>query len=295
MKPRIASIGTFDGVHRGHLSVIKELLDKAEANGMEPLVITFDKHPLALLRPHNKPMSLSTNEEKRNLLKEHGLEPLVVEFDQNLQSTSARSWMKELHDKYNVRALVVGYDNTFGSDGINLSLDDYRKLGAQEGIEVYTADIVKGISSSAIRKAVAEGDLDKVNEMLGRPYTITGTVVEGERLGRKIGFPTANLDVPAEKALPKSGVYAALVTIPGSEKSMPAMVNIGTRPTVTPDDKTSIEVHLLDRDDDLYGKELSVAFLQRLRDEKRFDSLEELKQQLEIDKIETSKLIKSTT
>lgn len=290
-KSRVAAIGCFDGVHTGHRSVLKVLTDYGRENDMEPVAITFRTHPLALIDNKRAPLMLTPLHKKKKLLVEAGVTPMVLEFDEPLRSTTAAEWLKRLREEFGVKTLVIGYDNTFGSDGINLSLEDYRKLGAREGIEILTADEVKGVGSSAIRKAVAAGEMERAHEMLGRPYSITGKVVEGNKLGHTLGFPTANLDVPEGVALPKPGVYAAIVKTLDDGKKYPAMVNVGTRPTVMRGDKTVIEAHIIDFKGDLYGKEITVRFLQRLRDEQKFESIDALKRQLAADKIQTLEFV----
>ena len=290
MKYRVAAIGTFDGVHRGHRSVLKALVEYARENDMDPIAITFSNHPLTLIDPSRSPRELTPLWKKRKLLTETGVFPMILDFDKPLQQTSAAQWMKRLHDEFNVRALIIGYDNTFGSDGVTLSLEDYKRIGEKEGIEVLTADEIKGVSSSAIRKAVAEGNMEAARAMLGRPYSITAKVVKGNSLGHTIGFPTANIDVPQGVALPKPGVYAAIVKILDNGTKHPAMVNIGTRPTVRRGDYTVIEAHILDWFGDLYGKDITVRFIKRLRDEERFDSIDALKKQLAKDKEEVKEM-----
>lgn len=287
---KVAAVGTFDGVHRGHRSVLKALTDYASDNDMEPIAITFSAHPLALIDPSREPAQLTPLGKKKKLLKEVGATPVVLEFDEPLRSTTAREWMKRLHDEFNVRAIIIGYDNTFGCDGVNLSLEDYKILGKNEGIEVHTAPEIKGVSSSSIRKAVNAGEMEKAMDMLGRPYSITAKVEKGNSLGHTIGFPTANIEIPEGVAIPKPGVYAAVVKLLDSGKKYRAMVNIGKRPTVMRGDYTVIEAHILDWHGDLYGKEITVRFLKRLRDEKKFESIEALRQQLGKDKEEVSGL-----
>lgn len=290
MKDKVAAIGTFDGVHRGHRSVLKVLADYAREHDMEPVAITFDRHPLALIDASRVPGDLTPLWKKKKLLKELGATPMVLEFNEPLRSTTAQQWMRRLSEEFGVKALVVGYDNTFGSDGINLSLDDYRKLGSKVGIEVLTANEIKGVSSSAIRKAVMAGEVEKAGEMLGRPFSITAQVVRGNSLGHTIGFPTANIDIPGGAAIPKPGVYAAIVKTLDDGKKHPAMVNVGTRPTVMRGDDAVIEAHLIDWNGDLYGKDITVRFIKRLRDEQKFDSIEALKCQLVNDRKEVLNL-----
>ena len=288
---KAAAIGTFDGVHLGHRSVLKKLTDHAQKNGLQPLAITFTNHPLALIAPERIPTMLTPLWKKKNLLKEVGVTPLVLDFDEDLRSVTAAEWMKKLKEEFNIEAIVIGYDNTFGCDGVNMSLDDYRKIGENIGMDVITADEVKGVSSSAIRKAVAAGEMEKAQEMLGRPYSITAKVIKGNSLGHTIGFPTANISLPEGMTLPKLGVYAAIVKTLEDGKKYPAMVNIGTRPTVMRGNETVIEAHIINWKGDLYGKDITVRFIHRLRDEEKFESIEALKKQLSQDKAEVLNLI----
>lgn len=283
---RVAAIGTFDGVHTGHRAVLRHLVDYATEHKLQPVAITFRRHPLALIDPEREPAELTPLWKKMKLLEEAGVTPIVVEFDENLRHTTAREWMKRLREDYGVKALVMGYDHTFGSDGVNMSLEDYRKLGAEEGITVIAGEEVKGVSSSAIRKAVKNGEMEKAHEMLGRPFSITSKVVEGNKLGHTLGFPTANIETPEGVAIPKTGVYAAIVKTLHDGKKHKAMVNVGSRPTVRRGEDVVIEAHILDWEGNLYGKDITVRFLKRLRDEQKFDTIEALKQQLAKDREE---------
>lgn len=291
MKPTVAAIGTFDGVHRGHLAVIEKLKEVAREKGLEPIVITFDSHPLSLIAPQRAPLAITSTEKKSEFLRKAGVRPIVLHFNQEMRDTTARDWMRHLHDQYNVEALVVGYDNTFGSDGVTLSISDYRNIGKQTGIDVIEAPFVADISSSAIRKALLNGDIDSASSMLGRNYTLSGTVVAGNRLGRTIGFPTANLLPHPGLTIPANGVYAAMAQLPDSS-SLPAIVNIGTRPTVRRGDRRTIEAHIIGFDGDLYGHPISLTFFKRLRDEMKFNSIEALRNQIEKDR-ESAKLFLS--
>lgn len=283
-KPGIAAIGTFDGVHRGHREVLRLLTEEAKERGLQPIAITFRNHPLTLIDPSRVPAELTPLWKKKKLLEEVGVTPLVMDFDEEMRVTSAGEWMHKLHNEYGVEALVVGYDNTFGSDGVNLSLDDYRKLGEEAGVEVISGKEISGVSSSAIRKAVKEGDMEKARDMLGRPYSITAKVVKGNSLGHTIGYPTANIDIPQGVAVPKPGVYAAIVKTLNDKKKHAAMVNVGSRPTVMRGDDIVIEAHLIDWEGNLYDKDITVRFIKRLRDEQKFNSIEALKRQLTKDK-----------
>ena len=182
-----------------------------------------------------------------------------------------------------VTLIVLGYDNTFGSDGVNLSVADYKDLGARYGIEVVESPELKDISSSAIRRAVISGDMEKAAAMLGHSYVLTGIVERGNGIGRELGYPTANLRAEAGCAIPREGVYAARIKLPDN-KIYPAMINIGRRPTVELGDDLVIEVHIIGWEGDLYGRRVEVEFVKYIREEKKFDSLDSLKEQLRKDR-----------
>ena len=286
MKLRGAIIGTFDGVHRGHVSVIDTLLELCQEKGLEPVAITFDKHPLAHIAPHRTPPTITTTEKKCELLKSYKISPIVFTFDESLRRLTAEEWMKKIYEELGVRLIVLGYDNTFGCDGGSLSLSKYQEIGKLIGIEVVQAQELEGISSSAIREAILTGNVEKATEMSGRHHSIAGLVVAGNRLGRKLGYPTANLSVADNLALPSAGVYAAIASLPDGSK-LPAMVNIGRRPTIDSGNEKVIEAHIIGFSGDLYGKEVKLRFISRLRDEIKFDSLTQLQQQLDKDKEHT--------
>ncbi|MDE5674153.1 MAG: riboflavin biosynthesis protein RibF [Muribaculaceae bacterium] len=290
MRHRAAVIGTFDGVHLGHAAVLSALLNEAEARNLEPTAITFDRHPLSLIDPAREPEAITTTHRKEELIRKTGANPLVLPFDDKLRATTAAEWMKILKDSYDVELLVVGYDTTFGCDGLSYSISGYKKLGEENGIEVIEAPFVAGISSSAIRKAIREGDVCHASEMLGRHFSLSGITVGGNRLGRTIGFPTANI-VPAPGIIiPANGVYAAKATLPDGSH-VGAMVNIGTRPTIMRGNDRTVEAHLIGWEGDLYGKGLTIAFVSRLRDEARFNSIDALRRQLEKDRRETGQIL----
>ena len=286
MNGNAAAIGTFDGVHLGHAAVISCLKEIASEKGLQPIAITFDRHPLSLIAPERAPLSITTIHKKEDLLSKAGVVPVVVPFDESLRSTTASDWMKMLRDDYNVEAIVVGYDNTFGCDGVALSVADYKEIGSRLGIEVTEAPFVAGISSSAIRKAISSGRIEEANAMLGRKFSLPGVVVEGNKLGRTIGFPTANILPHAGIVLPGNGVYAAFATLPdGSRRG--AMVNVGTRPTVRRGNNMTIEAHILGWKGDIYGMPIKLTFVARMRDEEKFNSIEALRRQLEKDTAKT--------
>lgn len=290
MIPKAAAIGTFDGVHLGHDEVLSTLKRVADKNNLEPVAITFDRHPLDLIAPERAPKAITTIAKKTDLINKRGVIPVVLPFDENLRKTTAKEWMTLLNKEHNVKILVVGYDNTFGSDGINLSISDYREIGKDVGIEVIEAPLRVGVSSSAIRNAIANGDITGANDMLGRHFLLPGKVVPGNRLGRTIGFPTANLQPAPGIAIPGGGVYAAKVVLPDRSKH-PAMVNIGLRPTIKRGTQPTVEAHIIGWEGDLYDKDLSLLFYSRLRDEKQFKTIDELRHQLEADKSKVLEMI----
>lgn len=284
MTRRIVTVGTFDGVHRGHLAVIAALAREGEARGLSPLAITFSNHPLEVVAPGRAPKMLMTADEKREALRRTGIEAVMMTFDRALCALTARQWMLRLRDEYAMDCMVVGYDNTFGSDGRGMDRRSLLKMGEDLGIMMIQAPELPGISSSAIRRALAEGDIAAANEMLGYRYALAGEVVHGRHLGTALGFPTANVSLPAEKALPLAGVYAAVASGLPDGKEYPAVVNIGRRPTVEADGKVFPEAHIIGYDGgDLYGCHLRLSLVKRIRAERRFDSLDGLKSAIAAD------------
>lgn len=276
MDSRAATVGTFDGVHRGHLAVIDALRREAAARDLRPMAVTFDRHPLSVVRPDRVPPLLTTPRRRDYLLRRAGVEPVEVEFTPELSHLTAARWLERLRREWNVSLMVVGYDNTFGCDGVGLSISDIMELGREAGIEVKEAPVVPGVSSSAIRKALMTGRVDAACDMLGRGYRLEGTVVPGEAVGRALGWPTANLQPVEGMCVPASGVYAAHAVTPDGVMR-PAMVNVGMRPTLHDGRPATVEAHILDFSGDLYSKPLSLVFRKRLRDERSFPSIEALK------------------
>lgn len=274
--PTVVTVGTFDGLHRGHREVIATLEETAVRLSLSPLLITFANHPLDVVAPTRAPKLLMTPEEKEEAL---ALLPVCSEmrrFDRALCSLTARQWLERLRHEYGARAIVVGYDNTFGSDGRTLTRGQLRSIADDLGLQWVDPPVLEGISSSHIRRTVAGGLLPEAAAMLGRPYAIHGLVLPGKQLGRRIGFPTANLSVAPCKLLPAPGVYAADAELPGGSVRR-AVINIGCRPTVDDGNDLSVEAHIIGYSGDLYGKTLTLRLLQRLRDERKFRNLEELK------------------
>ena len=280
-----ATIGFFDGVHRGHQFMIDSLTTMAHAQGRQSLVITFDRHPRQVVHADYVPQLITTTDEKLQLLDR--IE--VLHFDAQMAQLSAYEFMRQvLHEKYGVAILLTGYDNRFGHNRAE-GFADYVRYGEEMGMKVLqnTPIDIDGmrVSSSLIRRLIVEGNITEANNCLGHPYSITGSVAHGFQEGRRIGFPTANI-VPesAEKLVPGNGVYATRVSVEGGEW-MPAMLNIGTNPTFQRQ-QTTIEAHIIGFEGDIYGRKVRVEFGRKLRDEQRFESVEALQKQLEADKKE---------
>lgn len=274
-----ATVGMFDGVHLGHRTILDTLTEYCSQTGLEPRVCTFTTHPMALLAPERTPVRISTNAERRRLLKEAGVDR-VDELDfADIRALTAREFLERLAEE-GTRALIMGFNNHIGCDRLNAA--QAADLGIMPVVEAPVCPGREGISSSAVRAALADGRVRDAAAMLGRPYTITGIVAPGNRIGRTIGFPTANISLP-EQMLPADGVYAVDVEIPGEEAPRRGMANIGMRPTVGGAGRW-LEVNIFDYAADLYGKPVGVRFLERLRAERRFGSLSELQAALEADR-----------
>lgn len=285
-----ATIGFFDGVHRGHQFMIDSLTTMAHAQGRQSLVITFDRHPRQVVHADYVPQLITTTDEKLQLLHATAADRIeVLHFDAQMAQLSAYEFMRQvLHEKYGVAMLLTGYDNRFGHNRAE-GFADYVRYGEEMGIKVLqnTPIDIDGlrVSSSLIRRLIVEGNITEANNCMGHPYSITGSVAHGFQEGRRIGFPTANI-VPesAEKLVPGNGVYATRVSVEGGEW-MPAMLNIGTNPTFQRQ-QTTIEAHIIGFEGDIYGRKVRVEFGRKLRDEQRFESVEALQKQLETDKKE---------
>lgn len=278
---RVITVGTFDGVHRGHREVIATLIREAAAKGAVPTVVTFDRHPLATVNPAKCPPLIESLQMRDEMLRRAGVDVIVIPFTEEIRRKTAREWMLRLREDYDAAGIVIGYDNRFGSDGSRLDTRDFIRAGKECGIDVTEATEIEGCSSSAIRSAVAEGDLDKATRLLGRPFSISGRVTKGKQLGRTIGFPTANLSVDPRQLLPPKGVYAGTAVIDGTRH--PAIINIGTNPTVSDSDSIKIEAHIKDFEGELYGRPLTLELSRKIRDEKKFASLDDLKRQIKED------------
>ena len=285
----VVTVGTFDGVHRGHQAILSFLCDRAKARGGAPTVLTFDPHPRAVVRNAEVPL-LTTIKERARVLERLGIARMVVlPFTDELAQYDPEAYVREvLWETIGMQMIAVGYDHRFGRDrGGDVEL--LRTMGDELGFAVEEipprAEDDEVISSTRIRKQIAEeGDVDAAARLLGRHYTLSGTVERGDQRGRTIGFPTANISLhDARSCVPCNGVYATRVHGDALQAPQVGMCNIGVRPTFDGTTPT-IEVHLLDFSGDLYGETLCVEFVQRLRDEVKFDSVDALKAQLSKDR-----------
>ena len=295
----VATIGMFDGVHRGHQFLIGMVTEKARHMGLASSVITFDRAPRQVLDPMFRPQLLTTLEEKTEAIRALNIDRLVVlPFTQETASLTAQAFMQQiLRDQLNVKVLITGYDNRFGHNRAE-GFDDYVHYGEELGIEVLrgdvqlTADGSHPLSSSVVRRLLTEeGCVDEMPQCLGRYYQLQGKVESGEHIGHQLGFPTANLQ-PSDpfKLIPASGAYAVWATIGDSQELRPAMMNIGTRPTFDGRNRT-LEVNILDFNGNLYGQAVTITFVRRLREERRFDSPEALVAQLKEDQEQVKRIL----
>ncbi len=290
-----ATIGFFDGVHRGHQYIISQLQSDARSHGMESMVVTFRQHPRQVLQKDFIPSLLTPSDKKESLLKATGVNHvLMLDFTLELASLSAREFMSFLHDKYNVQRLLIGYDNRFGHNREE-SFADYQRYGKDLGITVDAMtsyhDDDTTISSSVIRRLLADGDIDRANRYLGYRYTFSGEVQHGYSEGHKLGFPTANLLVAPEQLIPKRGVYAVMTRVEGMYGELMGMMNIGNRPTYGNFNDT-LEVNIFGLDADIYGKKVEVTFVDRIRDQIKFDSIDLLREQLVKDRDKAIQILK---
>ena len=290
----VATIGNFDGVHLGHQAVFAALKARARDMGLPSLVITFEPQPLEVFRPAEAPARLTRLREKLAAIADCGIDRvLLLEFGPHLASESAEGFIQRvLVDGLDVRHLYVGDDFRFGKGRAG----DFGLLqwaGAEHGFGVESLHSVihldERVSSTGIRQALAAGDLARAAHWLGRPYAICGRVGHGDKRGRSIGFPTLNVDLH-RRVSPLRGVYAVRVSGLG-DAPLPGVANIGNRPTVAGDDRFLLEVHLFDFDRQVYGQHIAVEFVERLRDEKKFDSFDQLKHQIQADAVHARELL----
>lgn len=285
----IVTIGTFDGVHLGHQAVFKQMVDKARQIGGETVVITFFPHPRIVISPNDNRLRLITSQEdKIEHLRRSNIDNLIIiNFTKEFSHTSSEDFIKDYVVRYiQPTILVIGYDHHFGSNRSG-DFDTLSKLGmefhfAVEKINEQDIEDIT-ISSTKIRSALQQGDIKLANKLLGYSYSTSGIVTHGDSIGRTLGFPTANISIkPEYQLIEKTGVYATIAKVDG--KDYPSMTYIGRRPTISNGLPTSTETYIMDFDGDLYGKEIRVTFVDRVRDEMTFDNLERLKSQIQEDK-----------
>ena len=289
----VVATGFFDGVHLGHRLVIEQLVEAAAVRGDESMVVTFWPHPRNVLQKEARSLRLLTAlHEKKDLLLDMGVDRVeVMPFTKDFSRMTTREYLRELMDRFDAKAVLIGYDNRMGCDADGA--DQVAAVALDLGLEVIRTQMVPSeqgyaVSSTKIRERLEAGDVRAASAMLGYDYTLHGVVVAGNRLGRTIGFPTANMQMYEPlKQVPGNGVYFVKVETLGRE--LYGMSNVGCRPTVSSGNHRTIETHIFDFNEDIYGLDIKVTFIEKLRDEIRFESLEALRSQLENDK-ETLKL-----
>lgn len=279
------TLGIFDGLHVGHQKIVRRVIEKAQNIGGTSCVATFDPHPLEVLNRNASPDILTTTDKKAQLIEEAGIDALcLIKFTPDFANMGARNFVNDfLIDRLHMQEIIVGYDWRFGK-GREGDVNLLREMSGDGGFGVEQIDRIKldgqVVSSTLIRELVLKGDLKRAAACLGRDYSITGTVVEGSRLGREMGFPTANIEAHHE-AIPPNGIYAVWVDVAGLHKL--GTLNIGVKPTVTEEKKRTVEVHIMDFYQDIYNEEIEITFVEKLRDEKKFSSIDELSDQIKKD------------
>lgn len=291
--PTVCGLGNFDGIHLGHQALIRKILDISNKESLEPTIITFNPHPSKVLTPNKSAPLITTLEQKKKIFKHLGIKNLVLlPFNNKFSQITYQDFVEDiLIDKCYSKVNVVGFDYTFGYKGMgNAKL--LKKVCAKKGIRTYIMPPVTynnlPISSSLIRHFIKKGNITEVSKLLGRPYSILGTVVKGNGIGTKLGFPTANIDLPKNIILPPRGVYACIVKI--NNKTYRGAANLGLKPTFN-GTTINLEVHLFDFNQNIYDKEIEVFFIDMLRKEKRFKSVTDLKEQIKKDFSAVSKIL----
>lgn len=289
----VLALGNFDGVHLGHQRLLMCGLEKAREMGIGLGVLLFTPHPLKMLFPERSIGLLTTQKEQMQVFEEIGVDKVyLLSFNQEIANTSPERFVKEFLIKMGVAHIVVGFNYSFGALGKGTP-EDLQRYGEEYGFEVSVlqAQLLEGkvISSTAIRKVLEHGDIDQAKRLLGRTPTLAGKVVEGEKRGRQLGYPTANLSVPEDILIPKRGVYAVWANIDGQK--VQGMMNIGMKPTFHSEYQLTIEIHFFDYSGNLYGKDLVVYIEERLRDERKFTGIQEITAQLERDAAKARKIL----
>ena len=284
--PKVLSLGMFDGVHFGHISIINLLKSVAQENNLETAILTFWPHPRKVFNPNDEIKLLNTLNEKLNLLENANLDVVFLKsFDENFRNLTGEEFIRQiLVEKLNVKHIIIGHDHVFGKNKSG-NFELLQKLSKELDFVVQQLDAVKegefNISSTKIRNCLANGNIIGANKMLGYHYSVSGKVIDGKKLGRTIGYPTANIEVDELKLLPKKGAYIVEVYV--KNKFYKGMLSIGTNPTVN-GDKLTVEVYILDFNKDIYGDEITVKFRDFLHEEIKFESLEKLIERLDEDK-----------
>ena len=293
-KESILTIGTFDGVHIGHNKILTKLVEESKKNNLSSLIMTFFPHPRMVLQKSQEIKMINTMDEKIHLFEKTGVDNLIIQpFDENFSKIRAKEFVEEiLVKKLKIKHIIIGYDHRFGKDR-EASVDDLKKFGLNYKftVEEIAAQEIHSIaiSSTKIRNAILKGEIKKCNEYLGRNFMLTGEVVHGDGLGKKINFPTANIEIPETyKIIPKNGVYLVKAII--NSEIYFGMMNIGVRPTIGGKNK-SLEIHFFNFKDNIYNKTISVEIICKIRDEEKFSSIDELKIQLKKDEQFCLKLI----
>lgn len=285
-KPLALSLGMFDGVHLGHKSIIDELAKIGTENNLETAILTFWPHPRFVFNPNEDLKLLNTLEEKKQLVERYGIDNLFLkEFDEEFRNLTGEEFVRQiLVDKLNVKYLIIGYDHSFGKNKSG-NFELLQKLSKELDFEVEQMEAINihenNISSTKVRNALLAGNIKEANEMLGYSYSVSGTVVHGKKIGRTIGYPTANIDTESIKLLPKKGAYIVEVFV--KDNQYKGMLSIGTNPTVN-GEKLTVEVYILDFDDDIYHEKITVSFRDFLHDEIKFEGLDNLIERLDEDK-----------
>lgn len=292
----VLTVGTFDGVHAGHRAILDTVVEEAAKQSARSVLVTFDPHPRDIINPGDAGIKLLTTiQERSEILNELGIDEMVViPFDRDFSLLSSEEFVRDIiYEKIGVSQFVIGYDHQFGRNREG-TIETIERLGKELGFEAYVVSKreigEQTVSSSAIRKAISEeGDVEKAARFLQRPYRLNGTVIHGEKRGKEIGYPTANIKPEhPKKVIPRDGVYAVRLRVMGHW--FKGMMNIGTRPTFH-EKKRTLEVNLFDFDEDIYGKEVQVRFFNRLRDEVEFEGVNELIQQLRKDEKRARELL----
>ncbi|SMO79199.1 bifunctional riboflavin kinase/FAD synthetase [Fodinibius sediminis] len=292
----VLTVGTFDGVHAGHRAILDTVVEKAKERGARSVLVTFDPHPRDIINPGDAGIKLLTTiQERSEILNELGIDEMVViPFDRDFSLLSSEEFVRNvIFEKIGVSEFVIGYDHQFGRNREG-TIETIEKLGKELGFDSYVVSRreigEQTVSSTAIRKAIAEeGNVEQASDFLQRPYRLNGTVVHGDKRGKEIGYPTANIKPEhPKKVIPRDGVYAVRMRVMGNW--FKGMMNIGTRPTFEGKVRT-LEVNLFDFDENIYGKEVQVRFFYRIRDELKFDGVNELLQQLQNDEQQAKELL----